>query len=304
MEQLYYDPSSAPYSWIDDSPIDMSSENFSSDAMVTAGFTPPCVDPWSAYPQGSSPSSDQSSMSRAASTNTSYNELENMDMVRIKILYKETLSLSQLPESWSSERPIFDMRAQSPVSVFPPIAPRIDNDLLFGLHGGTEPVAPPKISAKPEPFTCSEGCAKKTFGRKFELERHIREQHRCPHEDCVDVHFSTPRGKREHERQHSETGLGYRCGTCLLSGTHPKSLTRGEKLKKHFKDTHNVGDDFEFRDFQCMRELCYVSKTFGGIFFASQRELRLHEELEHSINSLTAQRHEQQSDGKRTFISC
>jgi hypothetical protein len=225
-----------------------------------------------------------------------------MDMVSFEALYKETLSLSQLPGSWSPERPIFDIRTQSPVPVFQPIAPRIDNELLFGLHGGTEPVAPPKIAAKSEPFRCSEGCTKKTFGRKFELERHIREQHRCPHEDCVDVRFSTPREKREHERQHSETGLGYRCGTCLLSGTHPKSLTRGEKLKKHFKDTHNVGDDFEFRDFQCMQELCYVSKTFGGIFFASQRELRTHEELEHTTTPPTARWHERESDGKRTFI--
>jgi len=192
------------------------------------------------------------------------------------------------------------MRTNSPTHMLPVIAPRFDNDLLFDLSG-TPSVDVPRLSMTTEPVKCPDGCPRKTFGRQYELDRHIREQHRCPHENCADVRFSKPKEKREHERLHSETGLGYRCGTCLLSGLQVKTLARGEKLKKHFKDVHEVKDDFDFRDFQCLGELCYVSKTFGGIFFASQRELREHEKQEHSTISSRAPLGELRPDGEYAY---
>jgi hypothetical protein len=197
--------------------------------------------------------------------------------------HTSTVLFAQYPEPPSPQSPFFGGRTHSPIPSFPIAAP-LDNNLLFDLCGPT-PVPESRVSTTMEPCKCPEGCQGKTFGRQYELDRHIREQHRCPHENCVNVQFSTPKEKREHERHHSETGLGYRCGTCLLNGLQVKTLARGEKLKKHYRDVHEAADDFDFREFQCMRELCYVSKTFGGIFFASQRELREHEKQVHSMAS-------------------
>ena len=86
METVYYDDSSAPYPWPYENPADLSSGHFSSDAIISSNFDPACTDAWHPlqYQQGSSPSSDQSSMDRAPSTNTSYNEADNMDLVSNK----------------------------------------------------------------------------------------------------------------------------------------------------------------------------------------------------------------------------
>ena len=134
-----------------------------------------------------------------------------------------------------------------------------------------------------EQFQCAEGCSKKSFGRPYDLTRHINEQHRCPHEDCRNVRFCTPKDKKDHEKIHSKSGLGYRCGTCELDGLDPKALTRAEKLKKHFKDSHGVSGDMGVRDFQCTREGCYLGSSCGGIFFTSLDELNEHTRREHAL---------------------
>jgi hypothetical protein len=192
---------------------------------------------------------------------------------------------------------VFGTSTQSSLSAISAIAPHLENDLLFDLQGSA-PVASRRVPTSVEPYKCPESCPGKTFGRQYELERHIREQHRCPHEDCSDVYFSSPKEKREHERHHSETGLGYRCGTCLLRGTPPKTLTRGEKLKKHFRDAHGVKEDFDFRNYQCMKESCHVSKAFGGIFFTAPCELEEHEMREHPSIVPISKLGESRADGK------
>ncbi|KAF2676151.1 hypothetical protein K458DRAFT_194090 [Lentithecium fluviatile CBS 122367] len=264
---LFYQDSSTSY-WQYGPSVDISSGHITADTMPLADYGPSCAGQWPTldYP---SPSSDQSSMGRAPSSNTSYNEPD---------------SAEPFLESSSPENSLFGTRTQSPT--FTTIAPRPNtcgSDVLFDLREPA-PVAIPRAITSVEP-KCTEGCKGKTFGRQYELDRHIREQHRCPHEDCADVRFSSSKEKREHERHHSEIGLGYRCGTCLLDPKQSKPtkpLSRGEKLKKHFKDFHGVDDDFDFRDFQCMKDRCYVSKAYGGIFFAFRHELEEHEKQEHS----------------------
>ena len=290
--------------WQYDNPVGLSNEAFGSDVTIPGGFDQPCADIWSTqeYQQGSSPSSDQSSMSRAPSTNTSYNEIDNVDSVSVDHMCEISSDYFQFLEPSSPERLLFGVRTHSPIPAFSAAAPHPESDLLFDLPGpGPAPVAACKPLTTAEQYICPEGCPRRTFGRPYELDRHIREQHRCPHEDCRDIRFSKPKEKREHERQHSETGLGYRCGTCVLNGIQSKTLTRGEKLKKHFKETHEVDDDFDFRNYQCMRENCYVSKTFGGIFFASKRELKEHEKQEHSIASTGTPLNERGANSKSAF---
>src|SRR5262245_3441715 len=133
---------------------------------------------------------------------------------------------------------------ESTISNSPNSIQRIERNHYLDLIGLSTPTPTSNNLVSVEPVTCPEGCEKKTFGRQYELDRHIREQHRCPHEHCTEVRFSSPQEKRDHDKHHSEAGLGYRCGTCLLNGVTSKSLGRGEKLKKHFKDQHNTHEDF------------------------------------------------------------
>lgn len=144
----------------------------------------------------------------------------------------------------------------------------------------------------PEIFSCTEGCSK-TFGRPYDVRRHIEEQHRCPHPDCKELRLATVREKKEHKKGHSD--MGFRCGICALSGL-PKSLSRKEKLRKHLVDTHNISDDLDFLDFQCFQPPCFLGEGCGGIYFTSYYELNKHIEHKH----VSKPSHDTYSDG-RTF---
>lgn len=120
---------------------------------------------------------------------------------------------------------------------------------------------------------CTEGCTNISFGRSYDLKRHVDEQHRCPHERCTNLKFTTARETTEHRAQH---GVGFRCGTCELRGDTPNSLIRAEKLKKHFKRKHKQAIDLDLADLQCNFEPCFVGKGCGGLFFVSSADLKEH----------------------------
>ncbi|KAF2183093.1 hypothetical protein K469DRAFT_213326 [Zopfia rhizophila CBS 207.26] len=133
-----------------------------------------------------------------------------------------------------------------------------------------------------EIYFCPEGCLKKTFKRPYERDRHIREQHRCPHEDCQLIRFATPQDRKHHEKLHGEAGLGYKCGSCELNGYSMKALTRADKLGKHFKDAHQImPEQFNYLQFQCKERPCYVGKSCGGTFFISLNDLKRHISCRH-----------------------
>jgi hypothetical protein len=151
--------------------------------------------------------------------------------------------------------------------------------------------------------TCTEGCLKKSFGRPYDLNRHIHEQHRCPHEDCKDVRFTTPGEKKAHTRGHSEIGLGYRCGTCALAGIHPKPLSRKEKLRKHFRDSHKTPDDLKFIEIQCPHAPCYLGGSCGGMYFTSRHDLDKHIRHKHELEPLRGMSLDGRNNSKTVLLS-
>jgi hypothetical protein len=88
--------------------------------------------------------------------------------------------------------------------------------------------------------------------------------------------FATAQEKADHRGEHGVSGLGFRCGACELAGHYPKSLTRAEKLKKHFKKVHGILEDLDLTDLQCIFEPCFVGKSCGGLFFLSSADLKEH----------------------------
>jgi hypothetical protein len=126
---------------------------------------------------------------------------------------------------------------------------------------------------------CTEGCTNTSFGRTYDLKRHVEEQHRCPHENCESLKFATNRETAAHRAQH---GVGFRCGTCELKGGILNSFIRAEKLKKHFKKTHKASPDVDLANFQCILKPCLVGKACGGLFFVSSADLKEHHNRVHS----------------------
>ena len=61
-----------------------------------------------------------------------------------------------------------------------------------------------------------------------------------------------------------------------LKNVTPKQLSRFEKLRNHFRDTHKVASDLDFSEFRCNQEPCFLSESCGGVFFASQVDLEEH----------------------------
>ncbi|KAF2261727.1 hypothetical protein CC78DRAFT_607341 [Lojkania enalia] len=235
--------------------------------MLDAGFD----FPWQGveYPQEPSPSSEDSISGGVSSSNTSY----DCDNGR---------SHSDEP---SPRTPTCDTESTPTFFSFHNNTNCIDYGAMPDLHAEFPTATATAVSRSlPEPFTCPEGC-KRTFGRQYELKRHLVEQHQCPYEECKHVRFRTSQEKKEHERQHSKIGLGYRCGTCELGGMPPKPLSRGEKLKKHLKDTHKAPASMDYRDFSCNEMPCYLGKDVGGVFFASRNDLERHKQQEHGSDS-------------------
>lgn len=137
-----------------------------------------------------------------------------------------------------------------------------------------------QCSSNPQ-FVCTEGCETKSFGRSYDLNRHIKEQHRCRMRECQLVKFRTAKEKKDHERSHNIGGVGFRCGTCELLGQGPKALKRPEKLKNHFRDVHGLGGDININDFECDQEPCHLGLNVGGLFFISMKDLNEHLARDH-----------------------
>src|SRR5262249_34822977 len=121
-------------------------------------------------------------------------------------------------------------------------------------------------------YTCPQGCPK-TFRRQYDLGRHVKEQHQCPHQDCAEELFSTPPDRKHHlQKEHNENDFLYKCGSCGLNGHSSRAFTRREKLKKHFKDSHRITTETQWSTFQCPVDPCYVEEFCGGTWFLSQDE--------------------------------
>jgi hypothetical protein len=147
----------------------------------------------------------------------------------------------------------------------------------------TEPFQP--AASQNVAITCPHGCPK-TFRRPYDLGRHIKEQHLCPHQDCVEKLFSTPAVRKHHlQKEHHENDFLYKCGSCGLNGHSSRAWTRREKLKKHFKDTHRITTGPKLSTFQCLEDPCYVEELCGGTWFLSQDELNQHRLSEHGERS-------------------
>jgi hypothetical protein len=132
------------------------------------------------------------------------------------------------------------------------------------------------------PSTCPYGCSK-TFRRPYDLGRHMKEQHRCPHKDCTGKLFPTPTARKTHlQTEHHENDFLYKCGSCRPNGHSPGAFTRREKLKKHFKKLHRITAEPEWSTFQCVEDPCYVGEFCGGTWFLSQDELNEHLRSEHA----------------------
>jgi hypothetical protein len=69
-----------------------------------------------------------------------------------------------------------------------------------------------------ETVTCKECCSYKSFGRTYDLDRHIKQKHRCRVPDCSNIKFtSTEEIKQHYEEVHPKIPLGHICGTCTYS---------------------------------------------------------------------------------------
>jgi hypothetical protein len=145
--------------------------------------------------------------------------------------------------------------------------------------------------------TCPHGCPNKSFKRPYERNRHIKEQHRCSHQECEGIEFSSPESQRDHmEKQHGEDGFPYKCGSCTLRGGPRKSFRRSEKLKRHFEDVHYR---VAWSNHPCTKRPCYVGGIFcGGTYFLSGDEVKKHLELDHTVTPSENGWTVQQENGK------
>ena len=162
-------------------------------------------------------------------------------------------------------------------SAFPPVSgsftTRLDNERM-------QQQLPPASSQNV--VTCPHGCLK-TFRRQYDLGRHIKEQHQCPHQDCTGKLFSTPTDRKHHlQKEHHENDVLYKCGSCGLNGHSSRAFTRREKLKKHFKDSHRITTEPQWSSFQCREDPCYDEEFCGGTWFFSQDQLNEHVRSEHA----------------------
>ncbi|KAF1971922.1 hypothetical protein BU23DRAFT_569422 [Bimuria novae-zelandiae CBS 107.79] len=117
------------------------------------------------------------------------------------------------------------------------------------------------------------------FSRDAEVRRHVLERHRCPHEDCAKVKFTSSKTRDDHQRIIHHGCLGHRCGKCLLEGEPPNTLPRIDKLKEHYRKAHNLKPTFE--PIKCEHQACLPSKNFGGGFFESSMALQQHDRRAH-----------------------
>ena len=242
---------------------------------------------WSTPYQPVSPAtSEQSSRDQAPSLHTGHNVgFDGGDSVRTPSYhpYNDLFSLFQFLGDSPSRSPVLDA---SPVDFpdFPDFLPGVEPmsyyHPMYDPRLAGVPLPIPTSSATSEPIICSECRHPPSFSRRFELNRHINEQHRCRHGDCIHLRFPNKKEKLEHERGHNEGGLGFLCGTCSLLGTSPKPLVRMEKLMKHSKDIHKTPKDLEF--LQCILKPCYLGQNCGGIYFSSQHDLDKHIGIQHA----------------------
>ncbi|KAF2738780.1 hypothetical protein EJ04DRAFT_520116 [Polyplosphaeria fusca] len=170
--------------------------------------------------------------------------------------------------------------------------PHHDNEPWSGPQRGAVPssILPEKT---PEAYVCKEGCIKSSFGRIYDLQRHIDEHHRCDLTSCEGMRFSSSKEKKNHEKTHNKGGLGFRCGDCELLGNSPKSLTRLEKLKSHFRDVHGVRD---VQELKCDTSPC-LWEGRGGIFFATGQSRQEHVRRGH-VEDLPAMDTNEKSNGQ------
>lgn len=151
----------------------------------------------------------------------------------------------------------------------------------MGCNFNSTPVITPNSShsdSTSKRFVCQE-CGQTSFSRDAELRRHISEQHRCPHEDCVEVKFVNSKDRDDHQRAIHHNRLGHRCGKCLLEGQPPNNLPRLDKLREHYRKVHHLKTAFEF--FKCKHPSCLPSKEYGGLFFDSLDALEKHKQNAH-----------------------
>jgi len=143
----------------------------------------------------------------------------------------------------------------------------------------------PSTASQNVAVRCPHGCPK-TFRRQYDLGRHIKEQHQCPHQYCGEKLFSTPAVRKHHlQNEHHENDFLYKCGSCGLNGHSSRAFTRKEKLKKHFKVSHGITTEPQWGAFQCLEDPCYVEEFCGGTWFLSQDELNRHFHSEHAERS-------------------
>lgn len=135
---------------------------------------------------------------------------------------------------------------------------------------------PPTAYPAPELYPCPHGCSK-PCRRPYDLKRHIKERHQCPHEDCVEKVFSTPTERKRHLEKEHEYDFLYKCGSCGVNG-----FTRREKLKKHIKDLHRITTESQWSTLQCREDPCYVGEFCGGTWFLSQSQLDEHLRSDHA----------------------
>jgi hypothetical protein len=239
------------------------------------------------YPPVSPATSEPSSCDQTPLLHTGHMAgFEGGDLVRTPFypLYNDLFSLFQYLEGSPPRSPPFDVSAIDPPGSFPCA------DSVGYYPYDLRPLGVPSpfiaSSATPEPIICSEcpECYEPyIFKRRYELDRHIKEQHRCTHPDCVQLKFPNKKQKLEHERIHNEGGLGFFCGSCSLKGLPPKPLVRMEKLMKHSQATHHTPKDLEF--LQCTLKPCFFGKGCVGIYFSSHHDLEEHFVMQHALHS-------------------
>lgn len=133
-------------------------------------------------------------------------------------------------------------------------------------------------TARSRPMKCPYGCGK-TFRRKVDVDRHVREQHKCGHVACENLTFRTRKERDQHRALHGEQGIAYRCGSCDLGGNE-KIFEREDRIKSHLTKMHHVRGGFAFQQYQCPDPLCRGGIE-GGVFFASAANLEEHRALKH-----------------------
>lgn len=125
----------------------------------------------------------------------------------------------------------------------------------------------------------------KTFTRTYDLRRHVKEQHACPHQICGGKFFERPKDLKTHlKEEHPESPHPFECGSCKLTQKQPKSFLRNEKLKTHLERFHKVDQALPFNPPQCLVEPCFKTGVVGGIYFASQADFSKHQAVVHSTS--------------------